>query len=93
MLSFQFPGGHIKPADNIELISNNVRFKPAQFILKVLMAGNELLASAVPQKEMSISDEEATYCIFNDLRVTTGKGRQKMLQRLFLRIESKVKVL
>ena len=56
MLSFQFPGGHIKPTDNIELISNNVRFKPTQFILKVLMAGNELLASAVPQKEMSISD-------------------------------------
>lgn len=84
MLSFQFPGGHIKPADNIELISNNVRFKPAQFILKVLMAGNELLASAVPQKEMSISDEEATYCIFNDLRVTTGKRSAKDVAKIIL---------
>ena len=84
MLSFQFPGGHIKPTDNIELISNNVRFKPAQFILKVLMAGNELLASAVPQKEMSISDEEATYCIFNDLRVTTGKRSAKDVAKIII---------
>ena len=43
MISFQFPGGHIKPLDNIDLITNGVRFKPAQYIIKVLMAGNELL--------------------------------------------------
>lgn len=73
MLSFQFPGGHIKPIDNIELIRHNVRFKPAQFIIKVLMAGNEILASSDSEKEMSVSDEEAAYCIFNDLQVTTGK--------------------
>lgn len=73
MISFQFPGGHIKPLDNINLITNGVRFKPAQYIIKVLMAGNELLAASGSVKEMSISDEEATYCIFNDLQVTTGK--------------------
>lgn len=77
MLSFQFPGGHIKPTDNIELISHNVRFKPAQFIIKVLMAGNEIYGSMGIEKEMSISAEEATYCILNDLQVTTGKRTPK----------------
>ncbi len=84
MLSFQFPGGHIKPSDNIELITNGVRFKPAKFILKVLMAGNEIFASLGSEKEMSISDEEATYCIFNDLQVTTGKRTPYEVARIIL---------
>lgn len=84
MISFQFPGGHIKPADNIELIANNVRFKPAQFIIKVLMAGNEILAASGSEKEMSISDEEATYCILNDLQVTTGKRNPRQTAELIL---------
>ncbi len=84
MLSFQFPGGHIKPADNIELIANGVKFKPAQFIIRVLMAGNELLAEQGSEKEMSISDEEATYCILNDLQVTTGKRTPKEVAEIIL---------
>lgn len=84
MLSFQFPGGHIKPADNIELITNGVRFKPAQFIIKVLMSGNELLAAMGSEKEMSISDEEATYCILNDLQVTTGKRTAQEVAEIIL---------
>lgn len=84
MLSFQFPGGHIKPSDNIELIANGVRFKPAQFIIKVLMAGNELLSLAGEDKEMSLSDEEATYCIFNDLQVTTGIRTPKDVAKIIL---------
>ena len=84
MLSFQFPGGHIKPADNIELIANGVRFKPAQFIIQVLMSGNEILASMGSEKEMSISDEEATYCILNDLQVTTGKRSAREVAEIIL---------
>lgn len=84
MVSFQFPGGHIKSSDNIELIANGVRFKPAQYILKVLMAGNEILPSLGSEKEMSISDEEATYCIFNDLQVTTGKRTPKEVAQIIL---------
>ncbi|MGM9803123.1 MAG: protein NO VEIN domain-containing protein [Muribaculaceae bacterium] len=85
MISFQFPGGHIKPLDNIDLITNRVRFKPAQYIIKVLMAGNELLAASGSEKEMSISEEEATYCIFNDLQVTTGKRTPREVAELILR--------
>ena len=84
MLSFQFPGGHIKPADNIELIANGIKFKPAQFIIRVLMSGNELLAEQGSEKEMSISDEEATYCILNDLQVTTGKRTPREVAEIIL---------
>lgn len=37
------------------------------------MAGNELLSTQDSVKEMSMSAEEATYCIFNDIRVTSGQ--------------------
>lgn len=37
------------------------------------MAGNEILSSTELEKEMNTSDEEATYCILNDLKVTTGE--------------------
>lgn len=84
MLSFQFPGGHIKPSDNIELIYNGVKFKPAQFIIKVLMVGNEILSAIGSEKDMSISDEEATYCILNDLQVTTGKRSPKEVAQIIL---------
>ncbi len=37
------------------------------------MAGNKILGEEGSEKEMSISAEEATYCIFNDIRVTSSK--------------------
>ncbi len=70
LFSFQFPGGHVKSNYNIDIIYNNIRFKPAKVILSVLAEGNKMLSSA---KRMSISAEEATYCIFNDLNVLTGE--------------------
>lgn len=77
LFSFQFPGGHLKANENVTLIKNNVRFKPAKVILEVLLAGNEYLAEIGRVKDMSISAEEATYCIFNDSRVTSGKYNAK----------------
>ncbi len=76
LLTFQFPGGHLKAQENAELIKLGIRFKPARYILQVLMAGNELKAQNNKKdngKAMSISAEEAAYCIFNDTRVTTGQ--------------------
>ena len=73
LFSFQFPGGHLKPLDLKDIIYNNIRFKPAKSIIQVLMAGNKILSSKESIKEMSISAEEATYCIFNDIRFTSGK--------------------
>lgn len=72
LLSFQFPGGHMKPQDTKVIISKNIRFKPAKFIIQVLLEGNTILSQQNSDKTMSISAEEATYCIFNDTRVTSG---------------------
>lgn len=36
------------------------------------MEGNRILSQTNCEKEMVISAEEATYCIFNDIRVTSG---------------------
>ncbi len=69
---FQFPGGHMKAVDVKDIIYNNIKFKPARILIQVLLAGNSLLSEQDSSKEMSISAEEATYCIFNDIRVTSG---------------------
>lgn len=69
---FQFPGGHMKAVDVKDIIYNNIKFKPARILIQVLLAGNSILSEQDSSKEMSISAEEATYCIFNDVRVTSG---------------------
>ena len=66
LLSFQFPGGHMKPQDLKDIIYHGIKFKPAKMIIQVLMAGNEILSEQNENKNMSISAEEATYCIFNE---------------------------
>lgn len=73
LLSFQFPGGHLKSNDVRDIIAHGIKFKPAKIIIEVLKAGNEILAVRDKDRQMSITAEEATYCIFNDLRVTSGK--------------------
>lgn len=65
---FQYPGGHLKSHESLKLIRSNIRFKPAQYFLKTFLAGKKL-----NYLNFGISKEEATHCIFNDLRVTTGK--------------------
>lgn len=84
LLSFQFPGGHMKPQDIRDIIANQIRFKPAKLIIQVLMAGNKILSQNGGLKEMSISAEEATYCIFNDTRVTSGVVSPEAIAKLIL---------
>ena len=84
LFSFQFPGGHMKPQDIKEIIYHGIRFKPAKTIIQVLMAGNKILGEEGSEKEMSVSAEEATYCIFNDIRVTTGKFSPDQIAHIIL---------
>lgn len=84
LLSFQFPGGHMKPQDLKDIIHNNIRFKPARTIVQVLKAGNKILSEKGSEKSMSLSAEEATYCIFNDIRVTSGQVRPDAIARAIL---------
>lgn len=65
LFSFQYPGGHLRPDYAAELIRANVRFKPAQTVLRVLKAGNGNNGNS-----FCLTKSEACHCIFNDLRVT-----------------------
>ena len=89
LLSFQFPGGHMKPQDIREIIEKGIKFKPACMIVKVLMEGNNILSSKGSQKEMSVSDEEVTYCIFNDIRSTSGVSSPQTIARTILENRAK----
>ena len=71
LFTFQYPGGHLKKEEVLDLIHNGIRFKPAKYLATVLFRGNERLKGA--GKLFSISKAEATHCIFNDLRVTRDR--------------------
>lgn len=75
---FQYPGGHLKQDRVKEFIEVGIKFKPAQYILKVLIAGS------TDSKPFSISKSEATHCIFNDLRVTRDNRDPKDVVKLIL---------
>jgi hypothetical protein len=62
---FQYPGGHIKAEKILEMIESGIHFKPAQYILKVLQAGETDTGNRT-----FLLREEVCHCIFNDLRCT-----------------------
>ena len=92
LFSFQFPGGHIKSNEVIRLIVNGVKFKPAQYVLQVIIEGNKIISKNTPDKFMSLSAEEATYCIFDDKRVTSGiKTPKEVAQTVLLNRRNHIK--
>ncbi|MDA1061194.1 MAG: DUF3883 domain-containing protein [bacterium] len=62
---FQYPGGHLKPKQTAELINAGIKFKPASYIIQVLIEGQKRFNG-----KFGMSKGEAAHCIFNDLRVT-----------------------
>ena len=62
---FQYPGAHVKSHEVLKMIEQGIRFKPAQYILKVLRAGEEATGGRV-----FLTKEEVCHCILNDLRCT-----------------------
>ena len=62
---FQYPGGHNKVHETLKMIEAGVRFKPAQYILRVLQAGEAETGGRV-----YVLAEEVCHCILNDLRCT-----------------------
>lgn len=69
---FQYPGGHIKSHKLKEVIDTKIRFKPAQYFLKVLESGEK-----VTKSRFWISKAEAAHFIYNDLRVTRDNCNPK----------------
>ena len=62
---FQYPGAHLKSQEAEKIIRAGIKFKPAKYILSVLLEGQKITG-----KQFGITKAEATHCIFNDLRVT-----------------------
>jgi hypothetical protein len=78
---FQYPGGHLKPEETLNLLKEGIKFKPAQYLINVLIEGGKLVESS---SSFGISKEEATHCIFNDLRSTQGIRSPKDTAQLIL---------
>lgn len=75
---FQYPGAHIKAKNVLEQIEAGIKFKPAQYILKLLKYANRDGGNSI-----GITKFEACHCIFNDLRVTRdNEGVEKTWQRI-----------
>ena len=77
---FQYPGGHLKPKETMSYLEHGIKFKPAKFIIETLWEGKKITG-----KEFGISQAECTHCIFNDLRVTTGKRGPKECAELIIK--------
>lgn len=65
LYTFQYPGAHIKPKENLKLIEQGIHFKPAQAILRVLDAAERSEGGRI-----GLTKSEICHCIFNDLRCT-----------------------
>jgi len=63
---FQYPGGHLKPHETLELIKTGIKFKPARYLIQVMLEGKKLSEDG----KFGITKAEATHIVFNDLRVT-----------------------
>lgn len=76
---FQYPGGHVKAQTTLEIIKEGIKFKPIDYLLKLMLHARE---SGEPYP--GISKAEATHCVFNDLRVTRDKRPVKETWDLIL---------
>jgi len=86
LYNFQYPGAHIKPKNVLEQVEAGVRFKPAQYILKLLKYANRDGGNS-----SGITKFEVCHCIFNDLRVTRdNEGVEKTWERILKNREEKV---
>ncbi len=78
LYTFQYPSGSIKPDKVLEMVKSGVHFKPVQYILKVLKAGEK-----IEGKHIGITKGEACHCVFNDLRcVRDNEDPTKVWKRI-----------
>jgi hypothetical protein len=78
---FQYPGGHLKPHETLECIKAGIRFKPAKYLMQVILEGKKMVGV---DGKFGISKAEATHCIFNDLRVTRDGRSPKDTAKIIL---------
>jgi hypothetical protein len=79
LYNFQYPGAHITSKAVLEQIEHGIRFKPAQYILKLLRYANRGGGNSI-----GITKSELCHCVFNDLRVTRdNEGVEKTWKRIY----------
>lgn len=71
---FQYPGAHIKAQELQKQIEAGIHFKPAQYIIRLLMYAEKVEKF---HNECYLTKAEACYCIFNDLRCTRDNESPK----------------
>ena len=64
--NFQYPGGHLKPHEVVNMVSHGIRFKPVPYLLKLLVYGTQKNDG----KRFGVSKEEITHLVFNNLDVS-----------------------
>jgi hypothetical protein len=69
---FQFPSGINKIQFTSNYVAANVRFKPAQYIIRLLRAGKEITG-----KSVAVTAKEIAHFVFNDIRVTVNQESPK----------------
>lgn len=74
---FQFPGGFLKPDRVAEMVVAGVKFKPAQYLLRLFIIANS------KHGEFALNAVEVTHFIFNDKKVTVdNETPDKALARI-----------
>lgn len=81
---FQFPSGVNAAHVTKYLLSESVRFKPAQYLIKLLRAG-----SVRTGKTFAVTAKEIAHLVFNDKRVTVGQEPPEQRLNLFLELRNK----
>jgi hypothetical protein len=80
LYTFQYPGGHNTPEKLIPQLQYKIKFKPCEYILKLLIE-----AEKIQKKPFSITAEELTQCVYYDLRVTRYGKAPKEVAKLILK--------
>lgn len=81
---FQFPNGINKIQVIEELVAAGVRFKPAQYIIKLLRAGGEKTG-----RTFAVTAQEVAQLVFNDKRVTVDQEDPGVRVEEFIRLRDK----
>lgn len=70
---FQYPGSHIKDHEVVNDLKNGIKFKPAQYLIKLLR-----YAEKSTNSRCYITKGEFCHCIFNDLRCIRDNEKPKI---------------
>lgn len=77
---FQYPGGHLKPRETLEYIKAGIKFKPAKYLMEVMLKGSKIVDTG----KFGLTKAEATHCIFNDFRVIRDARPPKETAKIIL---------